>query len=93
MRIEEFKQLATTSRKPPEPQAHLPEPGIFVPYGALRSRGIPYTRVHLRRLIVRGLFPTPVQISANRIAWRADDLANWAASRPAAPIKPESPTA
>ena len=92
MRIEEFKHLATTFGKPPEPQAHSPESGVFVPYVGLRSRGIFYSRVHLRRLIARGLFPAPVQVSANRIAWRADDLANWAASRPNAPIAAEHVT-
>jgi hypothetical protein len=36
-------------------------------------------------LILKKLFPAPVQLSANRIAWRMSDLARWMRDRPAAP--------
>ena len=59
-------------------------PAIFISYCDLRVLGIPYTRVHLNRLIHKGLFPPPVRLSPNRIAWRMSDLLAWQMSRPCA---------
>jgi Prophage CP4-57 regulatory protein (AlpA) len=57
----------------------------FVAYPDLPKHGIPpYCRVHLGRMMRAGQFPAAVQISANRIAWRANELAEWVASRPVA---------
>jgi prophage regulatory protein len=44
-------------------------------------RGVSYTREHLRALIKRGEFPAPVRVGAQRIAWRADEIDAWIASR------------
>ncbi len=63
---------------------------IFVPYPELKNHGIKYTRVHLNRLIARGLFPSPVQLTPNRIAWilgspseaDPDTIEGWKATRP-----------
>jgi hypothetical protein len=58
---------------------------VFVPYADLPAHGInPPCRVHLTRQVRSGLFPAPVQISANRIAWRLSDLEQRKASRPIA---------
>jgi hypothetical protein len=57
----------------------------FVAYHNLPEHGIPpYCRVHLGRMMRAGQFPAAVQISPNRIAWKAADLADWVASRPTA---------
>lgn len=56
-------------------------PGLFLDYRELRSRGIPYTRVHLKRLIKAELFPAPVWLSPNRCAWRVSDIEQFESSR------------
>jgi prophage regulatory protein len=85
MRNTEFQQRLREA-----PAASLavrdPEDEVFVPFAELSAHGIPYTRVHLRRLVARGLFPRPVQLSANRIAWTTSALAAWKASRPTAAL-------
>ena len=64
-----------------------PEAEFFITYDQLPKHGVPnYSRVHTRRLVARGLFPRPVMLSPNRIAWRLSDLEAWKASRPTAPL-------
>jgi predicted DNA-binding transcriptional regulator AlpA len=36
----------------------------------------------LRKLVKRGLFPAPRQVSDNRIAWRLGDIIEWKRQRP-----------
>jgi predicted DNA-binding transcriptional regulator AlpA len=68
-----------------------PDSEFFITYDQLPNCGIPkYSRVHIRRLIARGLFPCPVMLSPNRIAWCMSDLAAWKASRPKAPLPVEA---
>ena len=55
----------------------------LVCYDDLEPRGIRFSRVHLRRLEARGLFPQHVTIGAgNFIAWFEDEIDDWLASRP-----------
>jgi hypothetical protein len=55
----------------------------------LKPRGIyDGTRKNLRRLVKAGLFPAPVRVSPNRIAWRSEDIEAWIASLPPAEPKP-----
>lgn len=69
------------------PPRRSAEDEIFVPYKSLKpEHGIEYSRVHLRRMIDRQLFPVPVLLSPNRVAWRLSDLGAWKASRPVAPV-------
>ena len=42
---------------------------------------VPLSRGTIWSLRRHGKFPKPVQISANRIAWRASDLSEWIAER------------
>jgi hypothetical protein len=56
-------------------------PGLFLDYRELRPRGIPHTRVHLKRLIKAKLFPAPVWLSPNRCAWRLSDIQQFENSR------------
>jgi hypothetical protein len=78
----------------PAPPAGLPLSAgdeIFVTYNQLPDYGVPkYSRVHIRRLVADGLFPRPVMLSPNRIAWRKSEVAAWKASRPSAPY-PSTP--
>jgi hypothetical protein len=56
---------------------------LFVPYGDLGPKhGIYFTRVHLRRLIEKRLFPGAFQLSPNRIGWRLSDIEEWKLTRP-----------
>jgi len=87
MRVDEFKKhLAHATAAPAEPPCSA-ENEIFVVYQELPNFGVPrYSRVHLRRLIAKGLFPSPAMLSANRIAWRLSALESWKASRPDCPV-------
>jgi prophage regulatory protein len=51
-------------------------------FDRLRSRGVPYSRDHLRRLTKAGKFPKPFQLSEGRIAWRESDVDEWLETRP-----------
>jgi predicted DNA-binding transcriptional regulator AlpA len=82
MRTDEFKERFATSIQTHSPTP--PEQEVFLAYDQLALHGIPFTRVHLRRLISRGLFPPPMLLSPNRVAWKASDIAAWKASRPTA---------
>ena len=44
--------------------------------------GIPYSPAHIARLEAAGQFPTRVQLGACRVAWYADEIEEWIASRP-----------
>ena len=46
----------------------------IISYPQLRERGILFSRAHLRRLIEAGRFPTPIRVSARRIAWLSDEI-------------------
>jgi len=82
MRIAEFQRhlasSAPSAALPPRP----PEEEVFVPYVDLKNHGVNFTRIHLRRLAAKGLFPAPVMLSANRIAWKLSEIVAWKASRP-----------
>lgn len=89
LRIEEFEALlaapktsSAASLLTVPPAYSLPAGEVFVPYDQLSCHGIRFTRVHLRRLIRRGLFPAPIRLSPNRIAWRSSDLMAFKISRP-----------
>jgi predicted DNA-binding transcriptional regulator AlpA len=65
---------------------------MFVKYPELPDYGIPkYSRKHLLDMQRRGQFPRAVQLSPNRIGWRASELARWVASRPTARAVAEEP--
>jgi predicted DNA-binding transcriptional regulator AlpA len=56
---------------------------IFVPFERLAEYGYPgKSKPHLRKLIAKGEFPTPVVLSAHRVAWRREDLLMWQRTRP-----------
>jgi hypothetical protein len=58
----------------------------FLTYDDLPSYGVKYTRVHLTRLMRKGLFPIAVRLSPNRIAWHQADIEKWVAERPPAQV-------
>ena len=85
----EDKQRGKPAAAPIQPPCLL-EGDTIVTYKDLAKEGITYSRVHMRRLIARGLFPAPVMLSPNRMGWgRKTHLEPWKTSRPTAPIKPE----
>jgi prophage regulatory protein len=43
-------------------------------YVALKARGIPFSRLHLRRLEAAQKFPLHVDIGENSIAWFEDEV-------------------
>jgi len=51
----------------------------FLNYSALRDKGVPYTRVHLNRLINADKFPAPIALSNKRIAWVESEIDEWMA--------------
>jgi predicted DNA-binding transcriptional regulator AlpA len=55
-------------------------------YEELASLGIPYSRMHIRRLQSRGCFPQTVKLGPGknaRVAWRLQDILEWIATRTA----------
>jgi predicted DNA-binding transcriptional regulator AlpA len=58
---------------------------VFITYRELPTHGVPkYSRKHLLDMMRRGQFPSAVQVSPNRVAWRLSDLECWKANLPAA---------
>jgi prophage regulatory protein len=55
----------------------------FIRYQQLKDRGIPWTRVHLGRLVRAGEFPQPVNLGGQTIAWVEAEIDAWAADRAA----------
>jgi hypothetical protein len=91
MRNAEFRERLVDTQAPRAELSRSPETEFFITYDQLPKYGVPnYSRVHTRRLIARGLFPRPVMLSPNRIAWRLSDLEAWKASRPTAPFPLEA---
>src|SRR5438067_1441569 len=59
----------------------------LVPFKGLRDRGIPYSREHIRRLVIEELFPQPVKIGGglrSKNAWLEDEIDAWIKQRAAA---------
>jgi predicted DNA-binding transcriptional regulator AlpA len=55
---------------------------VFICYADLGPTiGVQYSRIHIRRLMRKGEFPSSFKLSANRIGWRLSDLRKWQASR------------
>ncbi len=78
-------------RKTPTPAVRSVEPvraeddKIVTYFDIEREAGFaPPTRVHLRRLIKKKLFPRPVALSPGRIGWFLSELQQHKASRPRA---------
>ena len=69
---------ATKAALPVASAAH----DIYVSFRKLSEHGIDFTRPGLHVMVTRGLFPAPVQLSPNKIAWKLSDLIAWKASRP-----------
>lgn len=42
---------------------------------------VPFTKVHIYRLISRGQFPDRVKIGKRRVCWRETDIDSWIASK------------
>ena len=88
MRTSEFRKLAgaTAAVALDDPSA-TPVTDVFISYDELPQQGIPkYSRVHIRRMIARGVFPAAIQLSPNRVGWRLSDIVAWKRSRPTAPV-------
>ena len=49
----------------------------FLSYEDLQERGIRLSRVQLKRNIELGLFPKPVRLGPNTIAWPEDAIEAW----------------
>ena len=44
---------------------------------------VPFTRVHIYRLMKRGEFPRSIKIGKRRICWRESDIESWIAAKAA----------
>jgi predicted DNA-binding transcriptional regulator AlpA len=56
-------------------------PGRFIRFKELKERGVFNDRMDAARKIDAG-FPPPYEMSPNVIAWDADEVEQWLASRP-----------
>jgi prophage regulatory protein len=48
------------------------------------KKGIPYSRVHLRRMEAKGTFPRRVNLGGNCVVWLEHEIDAWLESRAAA---------
>jgi prophage regulatory protein len=48
----------------------------LLPLNAVRAR-VPYSKVHIYRLIRANSFPKPVRVGANRVAWIESEIEEW----------------
>ena len=54
----------------------------FLTYRELKLiKGIPYCRVHLRRMMRAGTFPQAVQLGPNSAAWVEEEVDRWSEER------------
>lgn len=57
---------------------------VLLSYSDLRTKkGIPFSRVHLWRLIRDGKFPKPIELSKSRSAWIESEIDDWIAAKAA----------
>jgi predicted DNA-binding transcriptional regulator AlpA len=87
-------QIAPNWLRPRRQRDSLPAPTgppggrKFLSYGNLLALGIRFSRVHLRRLELAGLFPMHVKLGGNSMqtstAWIEDEVIAWQESRIAA---------
>jgi prophage regulatory protein len=57
-------------------------PARFIRFGQLKSeKGIPFSRVHIDRLEKIGAFPRRFRLGKNTVAWREDEINEWALAR------------
>jgi predicted DNA-binding transcriptional regulator AlpA len=54
----------------------------YVKYNDLEAQGIVPNRMTLGRWIAENEFPAPVELGPNSVAWIADEVDAWLASRP-----------
>ena len=52
-----------------------------ITYADLKSFGIPFTRKHIREMVLAGDFPKPFALSRHRIAWTEDQIVGWITAR------------
>ena len=58
---------------------------VFITYLELPDYGVPkYSRKHLLDMQRRNQFPSAIQLSPNRVAWRLSSIREWCANRPVA---------
>lgn len=53
----------------------------YLRFHDLKARRIVNNRVTLGRWVKAGLFPSPVQLGPNTVAWEEDDVAAWQKAR------------
>ena len=46
---------------------------------------VPFTRVHIYRLMKRGEFPRTIKIGKRRVCWRESEIDAWIASKASVP--------
>ncbi|GEM_PF-5511079 len=69
-------------------------PLALVAFADLKPRfGIPFTRVHILRLIAEGKFPRARRVSANRVGWLVSEIEEHLRALPPAMPKPATPGA
>ena len=86
MNVREYRHY--TAKAPTAKLANAKD-DVFVTFEQLEGLiGRKYSRVHLRRMIRRGHFPAPVQLSPNRIAWPLSIVVEWKKSRRMGPVRP-----
>ena len=53
-------------------------------FSDLQTKGIPFSRQHIFRLVKRGSFPAPVKLGQGTNRWIESEIDDWLAARAAA---------
>lgn len=67
----------------PVPQDNMP-PGDYLLSVSQVSAKTSLSRSSIYRMVAKGLFPKPRQVSESRVAWLLSDVEPWIAGRPEA---------
>jgi len=77
-----MSKQTSLSRKVASGQHSLSDADLtFIAFDGLKGQGVPYSRVHLGRLMAQNQFPRPIMLSPNRRAWKLSDIVAWKVSR------------
>jgi prophage regulatory protein len=53
----------------------------FLHYKDLKRKGVPFSRVHVGRMVKEGRFPKPVKLGEKENCWIESEIEDWLAER------------
>lgn len=56
---------------------------MLLAFSDLATKGVPFTRQHVARLIKQGRFPAPIKLGIGTNRWISSEIDDWLAQRKA----------